>query len=638
MKWFNDIKIRSKLFLMFGILVCVMTGFAIFTATQTYGINNQTIELINSFQARQIYITDAISYSHCARDANLFKGHLPLDGFQLQGVVSGFLETCENDAGAFAKNMAGFREIVQSAPGFTEAERRQRLVIIDEIEDSHSRYMETVGRLETLAESADRPEIIQAYEEVISSGLELGGKLERLRDLVFFTAKEKIGETMGLTFGLVKGIIAITAVFVFISILVVLFTVKIIQKPIVKLENAVTKIKDGDMYYPVRSGRGDEFGVLSNRIGDMVDKIIDQNKTTTIMDNLDLMICVSDFDYNLLFINKHLAETYGIDREKAIKQKCYKALKNRETPCSYCTLPELFPEKDSFPSKKLDYIWNGGLKAWLTGTGSIIRWVDGSLAHLLCTRDVTRMKQQEELVERQAAELKLQTAKLHGVFNAISDVLFVKDMDSRFVLCNKAMENFYNCRTEDIIGKNEIDGLGFTVEEAERIFECEKKVFSKGIQVKIEETLNTSKGIRVFDTVKVPLEQNGSIIGLVSVVRDITDNKEKKKQMDLAHWYKSILDATPFPITVTDADMKWTFVNKAVEDFLGKKREDLLGKPCSNWNSDICNTPNCGIACVKRGIKRTFFTYEGVSYQVNVAGFIEIVQDVTKLVTELTNG
>ena len=118
-------------------------------------------------------------------------------------------------------------------------------------------------------------------------------------------------------------------------------------------------------------------------------------------------------------------------------------------------------------------------------------------------------------------------------------------------------------------------------------------------------------------------------------------NEERKKFKTMAHWYKSILDAIPMPITVTDADACWTFVNSRVEDFLGVKFEEIKGKPCSNWGAHICNTPNCGIECAKRGIKQTFFTHNNASYKVNVeilkdingetAGYIEIVQDITHI-------
>ncbi|MDR0517250.1 MAG: response regulator [Fibromonadaceae bacterium] len=107
------------------------------------------------------------------------------------------------------------------------------------------------------------------------------------------------------------------------------------------------------------------------------------------------------------------------------------------------------------------------------------------------------------------------------------------------------------------------------------------------------------------------------------------------------HRYKSILNTIPFPITVTDSEMKWTFVNKAVENFLNVKLENIIGKPCNNWKADICETPDCGIECVKRGKKQTYFKHNNSSYKVDIemlkdligetVGFVEVVQDITEL-------
>ena len=108
-----------------------------------------------------------------------------------------------------------------------------------------------------------------------------------------------------------------------------------------------------------------------------------------------------------------------------------------------------------------------------------------------------------------------------------------------------------------------------------------------------------------------------------------------------AHWYEAILDALPIPISVTDSDMKWTFINKGTEDFLRKKREDVVGEHCSKWGAKICNTQDCGIACAKRGVFQTQFTEQDLNFQVDVAilkdsqgadmGYVEVVQDVTRL-------
>ncbi|MCL2011118.1 MAG: methyl-accepting chemotaxis protein [Synergistaceae bacterium] len=107
-------------------------------------------------------------------------------------------------------------------------------------------------------------------------------------------------------------------------------------------------------------------------------------------------------------------------------------------------------------------------------------------------------------------------------------------------------------------------------------------------------------------------------------------------------WYENLLDTIPFPLSITDKDMNWTFINKPVESMLGIKRSEVIGKHCSNWGAGICKTPKCGVTCLKGGHNRTTFEQMGLNFQVDVAylfdrngeqaGHIEIVQDITKLI------
>jgi len=60
-------------------------------------------------------------------------------------------------------------------------------------------------------------------------------------------------------------------------------------------------------------------------------------------------------------------------------------------------------------------------------------------------------------------------------------------------------------------------------------------------------------------------------------------------------WYEQILDAVPFPLSVTDMDMNMTYLNNASIKILKRDRKDLVGKPCHEWNGPICRTKNCGI-------------------------------------------
>ncbi len=108
------------------------------------------------------------------------------------------------------------------------------------------------------------------------------------------------------------------------------------------------------------------------------------------------------------------------------------------------------------------------------------------------------------------------------------------------------------------------------------------------------------------------------------------------------NFYEQILDAIPNPLSVTDMDMKWTFVNRAATDPLGVKREDVLGQHCSNWGANICNTEDCGVNCLRKGKPITFFNQWGKDFRVdsfyingldgNKIGHVEYVQEVSEKV------
>jgi methyl-accepting chemotaxis protein len=110
-------------------------------------------------------------------------------------------------------------------------------------------------------------------------------------------------------------------------------------------------------------------------------------------------------------------------------------------------------------------------------------------------------------------------------------------------------------------------------------------------------------------------------------------------------WYEALLDAIPFPISVTDMEMNWSFINRPVEKFLGVRRKDVLGKQCSHWNAAICKTEKCGIAGLRRNILQTFFDQKGGNFQVDTSyilnskgervGHIEVVQDISRTVSAM---
>ncbi|WP_334030010.1 methyl-accepting chemotaxis protein [Alteromonas sp. P256] len=112
-----------------------------------------------------------------------------------------------------------------------------------------------------------------------------------------------------------------------------------------------------------------------------------------------------------------------------------------------------------------------------------------------------------------------------------------------------------------------------------------------------------------------------------------------RRQEDKVHWFEQLLDSVPMPLSVTDMDMKWTFVNKAATDPLGVSRESVLGMACNNWGANICKTPDCGVECLRKNKSKTRFHQWNQDFDVETTflyaksgekiGHVEVVANIT---------
>jgi PAS domain S-box-containing protein len=224
---------------------------------------------------------------------------------------------------------------------------------------------------------------------------------------------------------------------------------------------------------------------------------------------------------------------------------------------------------------------------------------------------------------------------LESILDAVSSPITVTNKNMEWTFVNKAVEDFLNVKREDIMGKK----CSYWGAHICNTPHCGITMLRNGYK----ETYFQQFGGEYHMLVSYLYNEKGEADGHVEVVYEDTAviAREKKKYQELAYWYESILDAMPFFISVTDTDMKWTFINAALENNLKLKRKEVIGKHCSYWGFDHCNTNDCSIMRAKRDLKRTYFTKGDISYQADVQiltdlngeimGYIKLVQDITKL-------
>ena len=128
-------------------------------------------------------------------------------------------------------------------------------------------------------------------------------------------------------------------------------------------------------------------------------------------------------------------------------------------------------------------------------------------------------------------------ALFRAMIDQVPDYLFVKDLDSRFVVANKMVAADLGLEPEALIGKTDLDLHSPAL--AARFFADEQQVIaSEQPALDIEEFIIHPSGRQKFlSTSKVPLRNSaGEVIGIVGISRDVTERKQAAAQIQhMAH-------------------------------------------------------------------------------------------------------
>ncbi|MDI6449564.1 PAS domain S-box protein [Anaerobaca lacustris] len=173
--------------------------------------------------------------------------------------------------------------------------------------------------------------------------------------------------------------------------------------------------------------------------------------------------------------------------------------------------------------------------------------------------------------ERERAE---EQTLLRTLIENLPDAVYVKDRQGRFVLCNRQVLGRKGVATvEEIVGRTDYDF--YPADVAERVHEVEQEIMATGRPM-IDHArciIDPASGETTWNlTTKVPLRNDeGEIIGLVGIGRDITDRRRAEEA------YRTLVDHSLQGLVVLQ-DGRVVFANSAMSDISGYTVEEILAK------------------------------------------------------------
>jgi PAS domain S-box-containing protein len=118
---------------------------------------------------------------------------------------------------------------------------------------------------------------------------------------------------------------------------------------------------------------------------------------------------------------------------------------------------------------------------------------------------------------------------INAFMNSLSDHVYFKDLESRFLRSNKSQANSFGLSDpEQVVGKSDFDF--YSEEAARQTFEDEQTIIRTGNQILKEERLTRKdNSVAWFSVIKMPLrDSNDNIIGTFGISRDITERKRSE--------------------------------------------------------------------------------------------------------------
>lgn len=353
--------------------------------------------------------------------------------------------------------------------------------------------------------------------------------------------------------------------------------------------DCVYRLRHKDGRYLCIRGRGRVFRdadgtarAFAGSHADITRWVEDNARHEHILDTVPSLIFVKDEDLRFTFVNKAVAETFGLSKADIIGKTDADLIDDEEQVRHFnADDRRMLGPADELEISEEELRTARGVR-WLATKKVKLRPLpvaaDQGVQVLGVATDITDLHQARAAVEHER-EL------LHNLMDNVPDAIFFKDLNGRFTRVNKELaRRVGEPDPKKLIGKTDADFFGAVAAAAAR--NEDQKVVATGLpSTRVVRHATAADGPRWRMVSRAPIrDRAGQVVALVGISRDITDLKEVQALLN------QILDRMPQCVWVKDRVGKYVMCNKSFADRRGTTPDALIGTTdYDRWPKEVAD-------------------------------------------------
>ena len=187
------------------------------------------------------------------------------------------------------------------------------------------------------------------------------------------------------------------------------------------------------------------------------------------------------------------------------------------------------------PATTLDFLTctKSGEKKWVEQSAQLLFENDRIIGFQCMVKDITERKEIEFELDQSELKRKENEYRLNAILDNTTTLIFIKDLQGRYIMVNKHFKEVFGLTDEMVINKTDHD---FSPKElADHYKKLDEEIITGLKFIESEELVETSQGKRNLLLVKFPLlDDKQNVFGISGIATDITERVQSRQELEVA--------------------------------------------------------------------------------------------------------